>query len=153
MKPQTHTNLIIRSGLILALALAIWAPAQAQSAAPMDNKKMMPGKMTGSCQAMKEQRQKMMTEMKEQDAELTALVAKMNSAPANQKLDIMAAVVTQMVEQRTAMNARMEQMQDKMMKQMQTSPDSMSQAPMMKDTGEMDEKATDADSGGNEDQK
>jgi hypothetical protein len=126
----------------LALALAIWSPAQSQSAEPAEGKMMMEGKMMERCQAMKEQKEKMMAEMKAQDADLTAQVAKMNSAPADKKLDLIAAVVTRMVEQRTAMNARMAKMQEKMMQHMmqhmQMGKESMSQCPMMKG---MDEKS------------
>ncbi len=145
MKKQTHTNLIIRSSLALALALAIWSPVQSQSAEPAEGKKMMEGKMMERCQEMKEQKQKMMAEMKAQDAELTVQVAKMNSAPEDKKLGLIAAVVTHMVEQRTVMNARMEKMQEEMMKHMmqhmQMGKESMSQCPMMKG---MDEKSGDA---------
>jgi hypothetical protein len=142
MKNQTHTNLVICSSLALALALAIWSPAQSQSAEPAEGKMMMEGKMMERCQAMKEQKEKMMAEMKAQDADLTAQVAKMNSAPADKKLDLIAAVVTRMVEQRTAINARMAKMQEKMMQHMmqhmQMGKESMSQCPMMKG---MDEKS------------
>lgn len=58
MKEQTNTNLLIRSSLALALALAIWTPVQSQSAEPAEGKKMMEGKMMERCQAMKEQKQK-----------------------------------------------------------------------------------------------
>jgi len=55
---------------------------------------------------MKEQKDKLMAEMKAQDADLAAQVAAMNSAPEDKKLGLMAAIVTHMVEQRTAMNVR-----------------------------------------------
>ena len=42
----------------------------------------------------------MMSNWKDQDAELDKLVAEMNSAPADKKLDAVAAVVTKLVEQR-----------------------------------------------------
>jgi len=40
MKNQTHTNLIIRSILALALTMAIWFPIQALSAEPADENMM-----------------------------------------------------------------------------------------------------------------
>ncbi|MEO6993626.1 MAG: hypothetical protein ABI273_08350 [Lacunisphaera sp.] len=64
MKQQTPTALIIRSSLALALALAIWSPAQAQSAKPDEAKKMMEGKMKDGCQEMMQAKQKMMEEVK-----------------------------------------------------------------------------------------
>jgi len=143
MKKQTNAGLIIRSSLALALAMAIWSPVQAQTVEPAQGKMMMEGKMMEGCQEMKEQKQKMMADMKAQDAELTEQVARMNSAPEDKKLGLLAAVVTRMVEQRTAMNARMAKMQEDMMKHMmehmQMGKESMSQCPMMKGMKGMDE--------------
>jgi len=139
MKKQTHTNLIIRSSLALALALAIWLPVQSRSAEPVEGKNMTEAEMMERCQEMTEQRQKMMAEMKAQDADLTAQVAEMNSAPADKKLDLVAAVVTAMVAQRADMHVRKEKMQGEMMQHMmqhmQMGKDSMSGCPMMKGMG------------------
>ena len=52
----------------------------------------------------------MMSNWKDQDAELDKLVAEMNSAPADKKLDAVAAVVTKLVEQRKAMHEHMQKM-------------------------------------------
>jgi hypothetical protein len=145
MKNRTNTNLVICSSLTLALALAIWSPVPVQSAEPAAGKMMMDGKMMERCQEMKAQKQKMMADMKAQDAELTEQVAKMNSAPADKKMSLMAAVITHMVEQRIAMDARMAKMQDEMMQHMmqhmQMGKDSMSQCPMMKGMKGMDDKS------------
>ena len=77
----------------------------------------------------------MMADIKTQDAEIAAQVAKMNSAPEKKKLDLMAAVVTHMAEQRTTMHASMEKMDKGMMQHtmqhMQMGQDSMSHCPMM----------------------
>jgi mannose-6-phosphate isomerase-like protein (cupin superfamily) len=56
MKNKTHPNLGIRSSLALALAVAIWAPVQAQSAEPAVEKTTMADKMVEHGQAMKEQK-------------------------------------------------------------------------------------------------
>ena len=148
MKNQTNTNLVIRSSLALALALAIWSPVQARSAEPAEGKMMTEAKMLERCQEMMDQKQKMMEDMKAQDAELTEQLTKMNSAPEDKKLGLIAAVVTRMVEQRTAMNARMAKMQEKMMQHMmehmQMGKESISQCPMMKGMKDMDEKSGDA---------
>ena len=53
---------------------------------------------------------KMMSNWKEQDAELDKLVAEMNNAPAEKKLDAVAAVLTKLVEQRKAMHEQMRKM-------------------------------------------
>ena len=146
MHKLMNTNHVIHSGLALVLALAFWSPVQAQSAGPAEGKTMTENKMTENQQAMSERRQAMMerrqammAEIKAQDAELAAQVAQMNSAPPDKKLDLLAAIVTRLVEQRTAMNARMEKMRDEMPHR-QMDNDSMSPHPMMKG---MDEKSGD----------
>ncbi|MEO7797378.1 MAG: hypothetical protein ABIY47_06590 [Opitutaceae bacterium] len=147
-KQQQPTALIIRSSLALALALAIWSPVQAQSAEPAEGKKMTEGKMMDSCNEMMQAKQKMTEEMKAQDAELAELVAGMNSAPEAKKMALTAKVVTRMVEQQSAMNAKHEAMQAKMMQHMmehmEMGKESMAQCPMMKDMKSMEEKSGDA---------
>ncbi|WP_348547420.1 hypothetical protein [Chthoniobacter sp.] len=147
-KNQKQTNLLIRSSLALALALVVWSPVQAQSAEPADGKKMMDGKMMEGCKEMKAQKQKMKEDMKAQDTELTEHVAKMNSAPEDKKINLMAAVITHMVDQRIAMGARKakmeEEMMQHMMQHMQMGKESMAQCPMMKGMKGMDDKSGDA---------
>ena len=145
-KNQKQTNLLIRSSL--ALALAVWFPVQAQSAEPTEGKKMMEGKMMEGCKEMKAQKQKMKEDMKAQDTELTEHVAKMNSAPEDKKMGLMAAVLTHMLEQRITMDARKAKMEEEMMKHMmqhmQMGKESMAQCPMMKGMKGMDDKSGDA---------
>ena len=52
----------------------------------------------------------MMSKWKEQEAELDKLVADMNSAPSDKKVDAIAAVVSKLVEQRKAMRERVQKM-------------------------------------------
>lgn len=52
----------------------------------------------------------MMSNWKELDAELDKLVAEMNSAPADKKLDAVAAVLTKLVQQRKSMHEQMQKM-------------------------------------------
>ena len=148
MNNQTKTNLVIRSSLALALALAIWSPVQARSAEPAEGKNMTEAKMMERCQEMKEQKQKMMEAMKAQDAELTEQLTKMNSAPEDKKMSLMAAVITHMVEQRITMDARKAKMEEEMMKHMmehmKMGKESMSQCPMMKGIKGMDDQSGDA---------
>jgi len=96
---------------------------------------MPEAKMMERCQEMVEKKQKMKEHMKAQDAELTEQLTKMNSAPEDKKMSLMAAVITHMVEQRIAMDARKAKMEEEMMKHMmqhmQTGKESMSQCPMM----------------------
>jgi len=92
--------------------------------------------MMDGCQQMMKQKQKMMADMQAEDSELTSQVAEMNGVPENKKIALMAAVLTQVVEQRTARDASHAKMQEKMMQHMmqhmQMGKESMSQCPMMK---------------------
>ena len=118
MKNQTQTNFVIRSGLALVLALAIWSPVQTRSAEVAGGKVMTEAKMMERCQEMMEQKQKMKENMQAQDAELTEQLTKMNSAAEDQKMGLMAAILTHMVEQRITMDARKAKMEEEMMKHM-----------------------------------
>ncbi len=157
MKNQTKSSILIRSilasPLILALSLAISIPAQAQSAAPAEAKPNPNAQVTEPSMAMMQHHQEMLADMKAQDAQLTEQVAAMNSAPEGKKLDLLAAIVTKMVEQRTAMTARMESMHDEMMKtmkpqmmkqQMQMDKAPVPKPPMMNGMKGMDDKPADA---------
>src|SRR6516225_7627862 len=63
---------------------------------------------TGCCMGM--DMGNMMSKWKEQEAELGKLVADMNNAPSDKKVDAIAAVVTKLVEQRKAMHEGMQKM-------------------------------------------
>ena len=58
--------------------------------------------MMGKCQ--------MMSNLKDQDADVDKLVVEMNNAPADKKLDAVVAVLNQLVEQRKAMHEQMQKM-------------------------------------------
>jgi hypothetical protein len=57
-----------------------------------------------------EQMMSMMSDWKDQDAELDKLVAEMNSASADKKLDAVAAALSKLVEQRKALHEQMQKM-------------------------------------------
>lgn len=112
MTIQLNKNFTIRTGLALALALAIWSPSQAQSSEPakakntkMDHSRMDHSQMEHS-KMMMDHCQKMVADMKAQDAELAQLVARMNSAT-EAKVDRMAEIITHMAKQRADMNKTM----------------------------------------------
>ena len=71
-----------------------------------------------------------MADMKDQDAQLAGLIYDMNHAAADKKLELMAAIVTQMAAQRTDMNARMETMHEAMVKNTQMDQENMPSDPM-----------------------
>ncbi len=146
MKTRTTKNILLRASLTLAVMMAVHAPASSWAAEPAEGKEMkMEGKMMEQCEEMKKEKQKMQAEIKAQDAELTAAVATMNSAAPDKKVALLAGVVTQVVDQRTAMHAKMAKMEEKMMKHMmghmEMGKESMSKCPMMKD---MDDKSDSA---------
>ena len=131
-------NLATRAALTLAFSLAAWTPGVSQAAEPakakkmaMDSKTMEHSKMDHS-KVMMERCQSMMAEMKTQDAELATQVALMNNAAKDSKVDLIAAIVTKMAEQRAAMNVRMGQMHMEMMKHMEMSMATMSHHSKMK---------------------
>ena len=69
----------------------------------MDRRGMRQGNMMRMMGMMR-----MLSNWKEQDAELDKLVATMNSAPSEKKIDAIAAIVAQLVEQRKAMHEEMQ---------------------------------------------
>ncbi len=163
MKKQVAVSLIIRSLFVSTVILTTGflsgcsghraeagsaGMSSSQSVASEQEKNMAESKMMVQCMEMAKMKKKMMMDMKAQDAELTAQVAKMNKAPKNEKVTLMAAVLTSMVEQRTAMHAGMEKMQGEMMQHMmqhmQMGKGSMMKCPMM--TG-MEEKTMDPHKG------
>ena len=157
MKRQPLGYRVTRPGVVFALALAIWSSVPVQAAEPEAGKMMSEAKMKEHCEAMQEQKNEMMEAMKVQDGELTEQLAQMNAAPKDQKPELMAAVVTQIVAQRMARDAQKAKMEDKMMKHMmqhmQMGKDSMSQCPMMKGMKDMDDKSASAHKEHQEDKK
>lgn len=134
MKNNTPMKLILCSVLALGLSAALWFPGQARSADPVDGK-MMDAKMMEHCRAMKEQKQKLQSDLDSQAIQLRDQIEKMNRAPREEKVELLAAVVTDMAEQQANMNARksklMDGMMTHMMEHMQMGKDSMAQCPMM----------------------
>jgi hypothetical protein len=109
----------LKTALALAMTVALGTPAMAETPDPakphqqkMDHSKMDHHKM------MMEQCHKMMEEMKAQDVALTAEISAMNSASKDAKVDLMAAVLTRLAQQRSAMDAKMADMHMEMMKHM-----------------------------------
>jgi hypothetical protein len=98
---------------------------------------MTEAQMKDRCKDMMEQKKTLAADVKSQDAELTELVAKMNGAPGDKQMTLMATVITQIVEQQVARDQRNAKMEDEMMahmmQHMQMGKDSMAQCPMMKD--------------------
>jgi hypothetical protein len=135
MKNLIKTDMLNYSSLILLVCAIIWSPVKAESAVPAEKKATTEPKTMQNCQAMHMQKQQMLEDMKVQDAELTGLLAQMNSAPDDKKVGLMAAVVTRMVEQRIAMDARKAKLEEMMMQHMQMGTEATSQDPVSKEMG------------------
>lgn len=100
--------------------------------------------MKPECMAMMQKHEGMQKHMAEMDMKLQKLVSEMNQATGNAKVDKTAAVVSELVAQRSMMQKQMMDMHPKMMghmqghmqgKPMKGMADSMSSCPMMKEHG------------------
>lgn len=135
-------KLSLAAGFMLALALVIinWSPLQSQTPTPGEKMVKMEGKMMDNCQAMMDEKAKMLADAKVKESDLTAEIDRMNNAPASEQLSLLAAVVTHMQQHRTSVAEQTENMHNKMMthmmQHMEMGEGSMAQCPMMK--GKMD---------------
>jgi len=86
---------------------------------------MMPGMMGARKGEMMEWHQKMVEKFKAQDAELEKLVAEMNAASGEKKVDAIAAIVNKMMEHRKAWHEEMETRHKKMMEWMKEKAEKM----------------------------
>jgi len=145
-------------GLVGALAVlsvgvmaakASTAAPTAQQQAPSANAPTQDQAPATTGQNMMAMRQKMIVNQKEADARLQPLINKMNSAQGSAKVDAMAAVVSEMVRQRTTDRQSMNQMSQMMMPNMMgmmmqgMTADMRNlavQCPMMKGFGELPKK-------------
>lgn len=120
----------------LLLVLGFAAGAQTQKPERQQTREKPSADMSEKCKAMMAQHEKMMAEMKAADQRLDDLVAKMNAASGQAKVDATAATVTEIVAQRRTMRDRMMDMHQSMMghmgEHMQAGPQSMAMCPMMK---------------------
>ena len=72
------------------------------------------GSMGERRQAMRDRREKMLVKMKGEDVALAAQLAQIKNAPEKQKMELLIAVVTRMVEERTVRHEDMAEMMDDM---------------------------------------
>ena len=123
-------RMILVLGVAGLLALTLVAQTPAGTDPPMMD-----------CAAMMQKHEAMQKHMAEMDAKVQALVADMNNAEGSAKVDKTAAVVTELVSQRSMMQKQMTEMMPKMMGhmtqhmnggKMKGMGNSMSSCPMMK---------------------
>jgi len=145
MKTRSKSTCLIRGSLALALALCLSTPLTAGTDEPGEVKAKGEPKMMEHCREMSEHRQKLMAEIKAQDIDLSEQVARMNRAQESKKLEMLADIVSKMVDQRSIMNsqhAALEaEMMQHMMQHMQMGKESTMQCPMMKGMHGLDEKS------------
>ena len=134
MKNHMNMKFVAGSTLTLVLALVVWSPALQSAEHPSEHPSMN-AKMK-SCQAMTAEKQKLAKDLQAQDAELNRQVARMNRAPANRKMDLMAAIITRLVTQCTVTNARQAKLQEGMIQHVaqhiQMGKESLSQCAVIK---------------------
>lgn len=123
--------------LALAAAVAVTVPGVIRAADTTEGKTAKHGKMMADCESMMAEKKAMMSAMKTADAALASQVSAMNNAPAGQKSELMASILTALVEQRVAMNAKASEMSEKMMSHMMghmgSDSGSMADCPMMEE--------------------
>jgi hypothetical protein len=133
MLNTTSPQLVLRSGLALGIALCIWFAVSVPTVTAADMK------MMDHCQAMQTQRQKQQTDMHYQADQLAAKLEIMERAPREDRLELLAAVVTLMAQQQSSRNAHQAKMEESMMKHMmehmEMGKESLAQCPLMKGMG------------------
>jgi hypothetical protein len=131
------TNIFLRIGALCTLALsgAVGVMAQHEDHIPAKDAKDA-GRMMADCKDMMAQKQKIKADVKAQDSQLALELGRMNRAPSDKKVDLMATLLTRMVEQRLSMDARKEKMEEEMMqhmmRHMSMEKGAMADCPMMK---------------------
>lgn len=104
-------------GVVVAAAVAV-VPAHGQQVSPEEHAKHHPaasaGQATPAPQPKPTPQAKGMAGMKEAGAKLDELVAKMNAAQGQAKVDAIAELLTALVQQHQAMHGGMDQMMSKM---------------------------------------
>lgn len=98
---------------LVALILLFAIPFASAQTAKGKEKSAMAG-----CEAMMQQHEAMQKQMAGMDTKLQALVDDMNRAEGSAKVDKMAAVITEMIGQRSMMQKQMAEMQPQMMHHM-----------------------------------
>jgi len=121
MKGHTFRGAIPAIGIAAAVTFGGVLAAQTQTDKPQGHRHMMmmgeqeKGGMMEECQAMMQKHKEMMQKQGAMETELDSLVATMNSARGDAKIDAMAALLAKLVEQRKAMHGMMGEMQPMMM--------------------------------------
>lgn len=120
MSNTTNSNLIIGTKLALAMSMVNGIPVRTVGTKPTAKESMMSGERMERDQLTRRRYQRATAETKAQVHQLITEVTRMNAAPAEMKAELIAAVVTKMVQQHAAMHLRMEKMHDEMVSLVQS---------------------------------
>ena len=138
IRTVSATALACVAMLVHAPVMGAQTPQDPQHQHPQETAKPA-ADMSAKCKAMMANHEKMMADMKAADQRLDGLVAKMNAASGQAKVDAAAVVVTEIVTQRKSMREGMMTMHEGMMshmtEHMHAGPQSMAMCPMMKMRG------------------
>lgn len=96
--------------LAALLALALAPPLFAQAGQP--ETEAPPATQKPMRERMRQHQEQMMQQMQEEDARLEELVARMNQAEGEERVDALMAVVNELADQRLTMRRRMQQMRE-----------------------------------------
>jgi cell division protein FtsL len=92
---STRTAAVVIAGLLQSATLLAQEPGSMQGMDKQKHREMMP------------RHAKMMEEQKAQDAEIDKLMAEMNAASGEKRVDAIVAVINKLVQQRKAMHEKM----------------------------------------------
>ncbi|MEP6753973.1 MAG: hypothetical protein ABJA67_00615 [Chthonomonadales bacterium] len=137
----SHCYMFVVASMIAGMTLIKPTTAFAQHHPKMSEKatakgEMASGNMMADCMKMMEKHKQMQTMMAGMDKKLADMNATVKARTGSEKMDAMAALVSEMVMQRKQMNEKMATMQSEMMqhmmKHMSMGSNSMMTCPMMK---------------------
>ncbi|MDQ8204308.1 hypothetical protein [Pelagicoccus sp. SDUM812003] len=116
MKKHPLAKLLTFSALALALAFTatLATTTNTRAAEPKPGPAMKQDRNTERQLAMREHRSKLISEMKAQDARLAEQIAAIKLASDDQKMDLVVTLLSEMVEQRSAMHEDMADMMSNM---------------------------------------
>lgn len=105
-----------RLGISLILALVSSAPAVLLAAELPNERLTTEPTLTDHCYDLRAQRQLLHADVAAQNANLAGRISTMNSAGEGQKIDLISALITQMVGQKTVMDERKDKMEERVIR-------------------------------------
>ena len=138
MNIQTLKNHLFLPILAGSLAIALCPPLKAESCKPPSEDTSIASEMCSMFKDMMQRHVDLMNLMKSQDTELADQVEKLNTAKADQKLDLTTDTLTLLIKQQAAQHDEMQKMLEKAKLQLEKCEWTKSRCMMMKDMSERD---------------